>query len=583
MAWVAGVFTVLVGIIMLLVHLNTPTLDPLKSPELKELKTRLRDDPTDESIKQAIRKLDLEHRQVYFRQLARTGSGVYLLLGGTAVFLLAMGRVRSSRRQLPMPQPKPDAAEKALRAGAVARWAVAVGGTALAGFLVLISLGPRSALPQKTADLQALLGVQSADAAHPQPTGGTVADAASPEELLRNWPRFHGPGGNGISSATNPPVHWDPKTGAGIAWKTPSPAQGFNSPLIWGNRVYFSGGNAALREVFCLDLNTGATLWRRAITNVPGSPTKPPEIPESTGYCAASMATDGRRVYAIFANGDLAALTLDGRPVWSKGFGALKNPYGHATSLATWRDKLIVQLDQGEIEDRKSRLYEIDGRTGAVIWEKPRQVSASWASPIVMEAAGKTQIVTLAIPAVIAYSATDGAELWRAELLYGEITPSPVFDGVHVIVASPSDKLVAIRPDGTGEISRTHVAWTNEDNVPDVTSPVSTGDLVFTLTSAGMLTCFDGKDGKKLWEHDYECECQASPVIAANKLYFVGQKGLAVVVEAARQFKEVFRTEMGDTFSATPAFAQDKIVMRGDTNVWCVGPTKAVEKMATAK
>jgi len=569
-AWVSGAFTLAVGLIMLLVHLNTPTLDPLKSPDLKELKTRLRENPNDEPTKQAIRTLDLQHRQLYFRQLARTQSGVYLLLGGVAVFIFASTRVHAIRKQLPMPQPNPDAADEAIPAGAIARWSVAASAAAVATLLVLISLASNTALPKNNSQINALLGIVQPDSAYPQPTSGSIADAASPEELLQNWPRFRGPGGNGLSGATNPPTQWDPGTGEGIAWKTTTLAKGFNSPLIWANRVYYSGGDAAVREVFSLDLKSGDLLWRRPITNVPGSPAKPPEIPESTGYCAASMATDGRRVYVIFANGDLAALTMDGKPVWSKGFGALKNPYGHATSLTTWRDRVIVQLDQGEAEERKSRLYEIDGRTGAVVWEKPRQVAASWASPIVMEAAGKTQIVTLAIPAVVAYSATDGAELWRAELLNGEITPSPVFDGAHVVVASPSDKLVAIRPDGLGEISKTHVAWTNEDNVPDVTSPVSDGELVFAITTAGMLTCFDAKDGKKIWEHDFEFECHASPVVAAGKVYILGQKGTAVVVEAARQFKELFRTQMPDTFSATPAFSQDRIVMRGETNVWCV-------------
>jgi outer membrane protein assembly factor BamB len=367
------------------------------------------------------------------------------------------------------------------------------------------------------------------------------------------------------------------KTGAGLAWKTASPCSGFSSPLIWGDKVFFSGGDAERREVVCLDLRNGQTLWRQAITNVPGSPASPPEIPESTGYAAASMASDGRRLYTIFGNGDLAGLSLEGKLLWSKGFGALHNAYGHATSLSAWRDRVIVQLDQGEPEERKSRLYAIDGRTGRVVWQKDRKVGASWASPIVFEAGGKAQIVALAVPAVMAYSASDGAELWSAEILNGEITPSPAFAGGHVIVASPSDKLVSIRPDGTGEIAKTHIVWTNEDNVPDVTSPASNGELVFTLTTSGMLSCLDAKDGKKLWEHDFEFECHASPAIASGRVYFIGQKGIAVAVEAGRQFKEVFRTEMGDEFHASPAFALDKIVLRGVTNVWCLSSSPAVK------
>jgi hypothetical protein len=145
-------------------------------------------------------------------------------------------------------------------------------------------------------------------------------------------------------------------------------------------------------------------------------------------------------------------------------------------------------------------------------------------------------------------------------------------------VASPSEKLLAIRPDGQGDVTKTKVVWTNEDNVPDVTSPASNGEFVFALTTSGMLTCLDAKDGKKQWDHDFEMECHASPSLAGNRVYLLGQKGTAVVVEAGRQFKELFRAEMGDAFHASPAFAQDRMYLRGVTNVWCIGtssPAKA--------
>jgi outer membrane protein assembly factor BamB len=171
----------------------------------------------------------------------------------------------------------------------------------------------------------------------------------------------------------------------------------------------------------------------------------------------------------------------------------------------------------------------------------------------------------------------DGAELWKAECLNGEITPSPVFAGGMLFVASPSEKLLAIRPDGQGDVTKTHVAWAFEDNVPDVTSPASNGELVFAVTTSGMLTCLDAKDGKKQWDHDFEMECHASPSLVGNRLYLFGQKGTAVVVDAARQFKELFRTDMGDGFHASPAFAQDKIFLRGLTNVWCVGKAAGKE------
>ena len=579
-AWMAGVFSVLVGLTMILGRLSIRAEDPLKSPQLKEYKEKLRLNPTDEQIKQRIRQLDLQLRQRYFRQLSRMDSGVYLLLGGVTVFVLAVTQCARYRRRLPMPQPKPEASEEATRSAARARWSVAAGGAAIGGFLFILSLGLSAALPKRTAEVERLLGAGEATGAgelHPTDQA-KASDAASLQELRLNWPRFRGADGSGFSMLTNAPVTWDAKSGTGIAWKTPAPARGFGSPIVWGDRVFFSGGDASKREVFCLDGKTGQTLWRQPVTIVPNGPGQAAEVPESTGYAASTMATDGRRVYVIFANGDCAAFTLEGKSAWSRSFGALKNPYGHASSLATWQDRLIVQLDQGDAEDSKSKLYALDGRTGQILWQRPRSVGASWASPIVIEAAGKAQIITLAVPCVISYAATDGAELWRVECLNGEITPSPVFAGGLLFVASPSEKLVAIRPDGLGNVTKSHVVWTNEDNVPDVTSPTSNGELVFAVTTSGMLTCFDAKDGKKQWEHDLDMECHASPSLAGSRLYVFSQKGTSFVVEAARQFKELYRTEMSDGIHASPAFAQDKIFLRGVSNVWCLGTAAGQEK-----
>jgi outer membrane protein assembly factor BamB len=555
-AWMAGVFTALVGAAMLFGYGATRMDDPLNSRPLKQYKEKLRLNPADESLKQHIRQLDLQLRQKYFRHISQIGSGVYLLFGGVFVLVLAMTQSRRNQKQLPALEPRLDSAELAARAAAKARWAVGACGTAIGVLLFILSLGISSALPKRADEAEKLLAAPPAAA----------AEGASPAEFKKNWPRFRGPDGSGFAVCANAPSSWDIKSGSGVAWKVPAPVLGFNSPIVWENRIFFSGGDARKREVICLEATSGQTLWRQPLTVVPASPAV--EIPESSGYAAPTMATDGRRVYVIFANGDLGAFTLDGKPVWSKSFGPLKNAYGYAASLAIWRERLIVQLDQGESEEGRSKLYAFDGATGQVAWQRPRKVPSSWASPIVIEAAGKSQIITLSIPWVIAYAATDGTELWRVECLNGEVTPSPIYVAGLVIIPSPSEKLLAIRPDGVGDVTKTHVAWTSEENVPDVTSPTSNGELIFTVTSSGVVTCLDAKDGKKQWEHDYETEFHASPSVAANRLYLFSQKGTAVVLDAARQFKELFRTEMADGFHASPAFVEGRIFLRGETNVW---------------
>jgi outer membrane protein assembly factor BamB len=564
-AWIAGLFLLLVGVTMIFDDGRIRRDDPLKSARLKAYHDQLRLDPANEKLKDEIRQLDLKLRARYFGHLSRKESGVYLLLGGATLFVAAMVQIGKLNRRLPIPGPKADASAFAIQTAKMSRWVVTASGAAIGLFLLVSSFSLTTALPRRTAQIEKLLGT----GAH----GTAVSDSASAEELNHNWAQFRGPNGAGIALFATTPTTWDVKTGAGVAWKVPAPAGCYNSPIIWHDRVFFSGASESERTVFCLDATTGQTLWRESVAGIAGSPKPKSDAPASSNYANSTMATDGRRVYAFFGNGDLAAFTLDGKPAWSKVLGPLKNAYGHAASLTIWHEKLILQLDQGEPEQAKSKLYAFDSRTGQILWQRPRKVGSSWATPIVIEAAGKPQIITLAVPWVIAYSVADGTELWRVEGLNGEITPSPVFTGGLVIVASPSEKLLAIRPDGSGDVTKTHIAWTTEENVPDITSPVCLGEMVFTLTTPGVLSCLNATDGKKQWEHDFEMEFHCSPSIAANRLYLFSMKGTAITVEAARQFKEMFRTEMDDVFDASPAFGENRIFLRGATNIWCLGST----------
>jgi hypothetical protein len=248
--------------------------------------------------------------------------------------------------------------------------------------------------------------------------------------------------------------------------------------------------------------------------------------------------------------------------------------YGHASSLAIGPGKLIVQLDQDEGAPGGSKLLAFDCATGRQLWERPKPTHGSWASPIIIEAAGKPQVITLALPFVMSSSLADGNELWRAELMEGEITPSPVFAGGLLMVVNPGSKLFGLRPDGAGDVSKSHVAWTAEDSIPDVTSPVSNGDLVFTVTSGGILTCFDAQVGKMVWQKELELEVQSSPAIIGRQLFVLGTKGQAVLLAVGREFKELGRARFDDMFHASPALANNRMYLRGATNLWCLGENK---------
>jgi len=561
-AWIAGLFCAAVCATLIFQHATAIANDPWKSPQLRKLKGELSAAPKDEQLKAQIRALDLRYRQRYFGRISQDRTGGWLLLGGVAVFVFATRRMAALRAPVFVPQPNPEAAKDALRQASHARWAVT-------GFGLLVCAGSGAILRNAHQKIPVRPAPTAMAAAQALPV---VVDEVPPlAEFQANWPRFRGPDGSGFSPKANAPIAWDEAANTGIVWKSTIPSPGFNSPIVWGDRVFLSGGTAERREVFCYAADDGKLMWQRAIENVPGSPTKAPEISEMTGFAAPTMATDGRRVFAIFANGDLAAVMFDGSVAWSKNLGVPKNQYGHATSLAIWQGKLVVQWDQGDDGPANSRLMVFDGATGKVVWEKARQVPGSWASPIVVEAAGKTQIITAALPSLTAYAFADGEELWKADLLEGEVTPSPILAGGLVCVVSPSSKLIALRPDGSGDVSKTHVAWTFDENLPDVTSPAANGALIFFVTSSGLLTCLDAKDGKKQWEHDFGTEIQASPGIAGSRVYIVATDGHTWVVEAGRDYKELGSGVLEDKFYASPAFVGGHLYLRGNTSLYCIG------------
>jgi outer membrane protein assembly factor BamB len=552
---VAALFCLLVSGAMLYQHYHATERDPWKSPQLLALKEKLRATPTDESLRSEIRQLDLEFRQRYFRRLALNQTGGWLLVGGLAAMLIAARRAVKLVAQPYLPKRRTETTPQAIQRTAQARWGVAgVGVVTLAGLGMLVFTAS-SSLPNSATELDKLLGRDTAEAEASAPT--TLAD------FQANWPRFRGWDGSGTAAFTN--------IGTEVIWKSPVLAPGFNSPVVWSNHLFISGGDANQREVFCYDTADGKLLWQRAVANVPGSPASPPDIPEMTGFTAATMATDGHLAFAMFANGDLAAFKFDGTLAWAKNLGVPKNMYGHAASIAIWPGKLVVQRDQDEDAPGGSKLLAFDCATGRLLWEHSKPTHGSWASPTIIEAAGKTQIITLALPFVMSHALADGTELWRAELMDGEITPSPIFTGGLVIAVSPSGNLIALRPDGAGDVTKSHVAWTTNENIPDITSPNGNNELIFTATTMGGVACFDRTNGTLLWQKELEFEVQSSPALVGNQLLVLGTKGDVVSLAAAREFRELSRAKLEDAFHASPALVGGRIYLRGATNLWCLG------------
>jgi outer membrane protein assembly factor BamB len=259
---------------------------------------------------------------------------------------------------------------------------------------------------------------------------------------------------------------------------------------------------------------------------------------------------------------------------WSRSLGVPKNVYGHAASLAMHQNLVIVQFDQGGRDDDLSKLLALAVETGETVWEIPRSVPNSWPTPIVVEEGGKSQIVTGADPWVIAYSPTDGKEIWRAECLEADVGPSPVYADGTVFVANEFPGAAAIRAGGTGDVTETHKVWESDIGAPDCCSPLATDKFLFLLASYGTLSCFDvKKGGEPFWEEDFEdANFTSSPSLVGKYVYLFGEEGRAWIVEPTKeQCKRIAEASLGEGCVTSPAFQDGRIYIRGEKHLFCIG------------
>ena len=544
-AVVAGLFSLIIIVALGVAHIRTRTDDFHKSEELAGLRAALLKAPDAAAaaqIKEELRDRDLRMREDYFARAESSRSGGYMLIGGVIVFVIAAMQAAACRKRLPMPRPDPDAPRKAAGAQRLARATVVGLGIAIgAGGIALGMLSGGSLFVQ------------------------ALPDFPTAEEIAKEWPRFRGPGGAGVAAYKNIPSTWDGKTGDGILWKVALPLPGHNSPVVWGDRIFLSGASEKKREVYCIDAATGKFLWQKPVDTPEGTAAEPPDILEDTGYAAPTVATDGRRVAAIFANSDIACFDMAGKRLWARNFGVLKNAYGHATSLDMYHGHVMVQLDQGTPAKPASRLIAIDAATGKTAWETKRPVPASWASPILINTGKREEFITIGTPWAIAYDPASGKELWRAKVLDDEVAPSPVFAGGFVFAVIAGAKLSAIRPDGQGDVTASAVAWAAEDGLPDIVSPLTDGKLIWLFTTDGTLTCYRVKDGSKVYEKEIGEAVNSSPTLVGDKMYVFDEKGVMHIIAATEEFKELGKAALGEPVRASPAYLDGRIYVRTET------------------
>ncbi len=393
-----------------------------------------------------------------------------------------------------------------------------------------------------------------------------------PAEWARNWPAFRGPDNSGVCRLKNIPDTWNEAEGRNIRWKVKVPLGGLSSPVVWGDKVFLSGATREKHEAYCFDAESGKLLWTGTYASDPGAPRDYGvwEDLDRLMHAVPTPVVDGRRLFAFYNNGEVACFDAGtGKCLWSCFLGGPEgNSYGLSSSLLRHGDTLIVLHDSEE-----NLLVGLHAATGEEKWRSTRD-SNTWASPILIQAPdGSKQIVISANPLVSGWDPATGQRLWHADLLAGDVAPSPVYAGGMVIACFEMCGVFAIRPDGAGEVKDTHVQWRLEELeealLPAAVSPVADGDFVY-LHEGDFLACMDGRTGKVLYEKEMEEPASyASPVISGRKLYVFGQEK-TYVIRVGREYALLGTCSLNERFHASPAFAPGRVFIRGFEHLYCI-------------
>ena len=591
-ALVAGIFSFIVCILLIANYIQIKKADPVNMNVINSLVDQLNQTPTDKQLRDEIRTLDLLSRKAYFTNQWQIRTGGFLLLFGIAIMVIALQVINMTKKKVVF-FPAGLLENNDLSQKNAQKWVISIGLTLLTLALVFAFLA-QNELEKKFSDAAVVensqnesqkSGLQTRSA--PENAGNTliadssiqvnakvadnlqesktVADSLEKSaniESKDNFPTFRGSGGFGIAHQKNIPVKWNGKTGENILWKLTLPLGGFNSPIIWGSKLFLTGANATKREVYCVDRNSGKILWITQVEKILASSGQAPKVSSETGFSAPTAATDGKAIYAVFANGDIVAIDMNGKKIWGQNLGDPQNHYGHSSSLMIYKDLVIVQYDQRN----SPKLMALSTSTGKTVWSTSRKVKISWASPIIVNTGSRTEIIVAAEPYVASYNPATGEELWKIDCISGEVGPSVAYANGMVFSVNDYSKLAAIK---IGD--QPQLLWESSDFLSDVPSPVATDKYLILVTSFGTVVCYDTQTGNKYWEKEFNNNIYSSPVIAEGKVYVLDRTGLMHIFKADKEYVSLGEPALGEKSVCTPAFSNGRIYLRGDKNLYCIG------------
>lgn len=393
-----------------------------------------------------------------------------------------------------------------------------------------------------------------------------------------DWTEFRGSSKQGIAAAGGLPLTWSETEH--VTWKVSVPGAGWSSPVVQGGRIFLTTAvpeeigvkQPQSLQVHCLDAAVGETIWQVEVFRQPGGDEI--QIHQKNSHASPTPVIEGDRLYVHFGPHGTACLrTNNGAVVWKTQKLEYKPTHGTGGSPAIAGDLLVICCDGQNVQ----YVVGLDKRTGDVRWKTPRdttpQKGFSFCTPRIIEAGGRRQAICPGSDAVFSYDPATGEEIWRVR--YGDgysVVPRPVVGHGLVYVCSgfSDQRLLAIDPTGTGDVTESGVEWELSRGVPKSSSVLLVGDEVFLVDDRGIATCVDARTGRVHWQQRLGGNFSASPLFAAGRVYFQDENGVATVIKASTRFEKLARNELapGERTFASYAVTDDAILLRSERHLY---------------
>lgn len=392
-----------------------------------------------------------------------------------------------------------------------------------------------------------------------------------------DWREFRGPSGQGHADQNGLPTKWSPTEN--VIWKESIPGVGWSSPIVVGKKIFLTTAVEAeddpslkysLRAI-CVDLDSGKILWNNEVFRETSENWQ--RIHKKNSHASPTPISDGEYVYVHFGTHGTACLKLNGDVVWKRGNIQYVMQHGNGGSPIIVDDKLVMICDG----KAKNFVIALDRMNGKTIWKVDRLVETkkrfSFGTPLLITVNGEQQIVAPGTNMISGHRLEDGEEIWKLNYNGYSVIPRPVYEHGLIFVTTSYDKpsLLAVKPDGKGDVTETHLKWSETSAIPHTPSLLVVGDELYSISDKGIAQCFDAKTGKVHWKERIGGNFSASPLYSNGKIYLQSEEGLTTVISASKEFKKLNKNDLESPTLASFAVEGNTLLIRTKTDLYRIG------------